>query len=197
MVVIVGTTGAGKSKLAVDVALKFNGEIVSADSMQVYDGLPIATNHITAEEMRGVPHHLVGGTPPDSAFSIGDFLGKALPTIEDILSRGCLPIVVGGTHYYIDALLFERPVSAASSKGHSSAFKVEDPPSYARLVEADPEMAQKLHPNDHRKIARSLEVFATTGQKHSTIIADNALSEGRLRYPMSCCLWVLSRYEWW
>ncbi|XP_009385519.2 adenylate isopentenyltransferase 5, chloroplastic [Musa acuminata AAA Group] len=105
VVFVMGATGTGKSRLAVDVAIHFGGEIVNSDKMQVYDGLDVVTNKVTDEERMGVPHHLLGGLPPDADFSASDFRRAATLQVESIARRGRLPIVAGGSNSYIEELV--------------------------------------------------------------------------------------------
>ena len=105
VIVIVGPTASGKTSLSIEIAKKLNGEIVSADSMQIYKEMDIATAKPTAEEMQGIPHHLMSFIEPTDNFSVADFKEKALLAIEDIFSRGKQPIVAGGTGFYIDTLI--------------------------------------------------------------------------------------------
>ncbi|XP_065213375.1 tRNA dimethylallyltransferase [Planococcus citri] len=110
IVCVLGATGTGKSKLAIELAKKFNGEVISADSMQVYKGLDIASNKVTQAEMEGIPHHMLDILRPMDRYSVTDFRNQALPIIDNILKRKKLPIVVGGTNYYIEAVLYEMLV---------------------------------------------------------------------------------------
>merc|ERR1739838_1267324 len=110
IVVVLGATGAGKSKLALEIASKIKGEIISADSMQVYKDLDIITNKVTAEEQALVPHHLIDFVDPRSRYSVVDFRNQAQPLIEQLLDANKIPVVVGGTNYYIEALLWENLV---------------------------------------------------------------------------------------
>ncbi|KAJ3146706.1 hypothetical protein HK101_002294, partial [Irineochytrium annulatum] len=112
VVVVVGTTGVGKSNLAIEIARSLNGEVINADSMQVYEGLDIVTNKVTDEERKGVVHHLLGFVDPAEEYSVGQFEKDALRTIADIHSRNKLPILVGGTHYYIQSLLWRNSLIA-------------------------------------------------------------------------------------
>ncbi|KAF4627466.1 hypothetical protein G7Y89_g10691 [Cudoniella acicularis] len=183
LIVVLGATGTGKSQLAVELATRHNGEIINGDAMQMYDGLPIVTNKITAEEQKGVPHHLLGFVPLDEeAWRVGMFKERASKIIKEIRSRGRLPIVVGGTHYYTQSLLFEdflvteKPdIEDEASGGDSSrkeSFPILDGPTEAivqKLREVDPVMADHWHPNERRKLRRSLEIFLTTGKKASDI----------------------------
>ncbi|KAI9881408.1 MAG: hypothetical protein M1830_003415 [Pleopsidium flavum] len=183
LIAIIGATGTGKSKLAVELALRFNGEIINGDAMQMYQGLPIITNKITTEERKGVPHHLLGCVGlEDEAWRVGVFRSKALGIIEEIRSRGNVPILVGGTHYYTQALLFNDAVidddnGVDHEKGLTSIELREKWPilegstedMLAVLEEVDPLMAERWHPNDRRKIRRSLEIWLQRGRKASDI----------------------------
>ncbi|RUS17983.1 IPP transferase-domain-containing protein [Endogone sp. FLAS-F59071] len=171
LVAIVGTTGVGKSQLAVELAKALDGEVINADSMQVYQGLDIITNKITQAEREGVPHHLMDFLLPHQEYRVTEFETDALGIISSINRRGQLPIVVGGTNYYIQSLLWRDSLitsstsptdTPASSSLASSSTKDDDldadaPGLYKRLQEVDPVMANRWHPSDQRKIRRSLE----------------------------------------
>ncbi|KAK2060602.1 tRNA isopentenyltransferase [Colletotrichum caudatum] len=187
LVVILGSTGTGKSELAVELATRFNGEIINADAMQMYKGLPIITNKITLQERRGVPHHLLDHISLDQpTWIIEDFKREANRVIGEIRSRGNLPIVVGGTHYYTNALLFDDTLVGAADDdetkdGHvkvdddASAFPILQEPTdviLAKLREVDPVMADRWHPNDRRKISRSLQIYLQHGRPASEIYAE-------------------------
>lgn len=173
-------------QLAVDLAKRFKGEIINADAMQMYHGLPIVTNKITVEEQQGVPHHLLGFIGLDEEpYTASRFQPIASQVIRDIWSRGNLPIVVGGTHYYTNALLFSNSlVSKVMDKDSaeeeltdrdiSAMYPILDGPTSVmmeRLREVDPVMADRWHPQDRRKIRRSLEIFLRTGKRASDIYA--------------------------
>ncbi|KAI0977236.1 IPP transferase-domain-containing protein [Xylaria arbuscula] len=187
LVTIIGTTGTGKSDLAVDLALRYDGEIINADAMQMYKGLPVITNQISVEEQRGVPHHLLSHIDPlEPTWTNGLFVREAQRLIKEIRSRGKLPIVVGGTHYYVHALLFngsliesDKPepeeIRFRSQEETLSHFPILDEPTHVileRLREVDPFMAERWHPDDRRKIKRSLEIYLTTGKRPSDIYAE-------------------------
>ncbi|KAI0139847.1 tRNA isopentenyltransferase [Xylariaceae sp. FL1272] len=189
LVAIIGTTGTGKSDLAVDLAIRFNGEVINADAMQMYRGLPVLTNQITAAEQRGVPHHLLARIDPlEPTWTNGIFDSEARRLIQEIRSRGKLPIVVGGTLYYVHALLFEGGVigkgNASGDMGvyrdleaSNADFPILDQPTdviLTKLREVDPVMASRWHPDDRRKIKRSLEIYLTTGRRASDIYAEQA-----------------------
>ncbi|KAJ0307546.1 hypothetical protein COL5a_000402 [Colletotrichum fioriniae] len=187
LVVILGSTGTGKSELAVELATRYNGEIINADAMQMYKGLPIITNKITTQERRGVPHHLLDHIGLDQpTWIVEDFKREANKVIREIRSRGNLPIVVGGTHYYTNALLFEDTLIGPEdekAKDGAADVKDEDASSFpilneptevilAKLREVDPVMADRWHPNDRRKISRSLHIYLQHGRPASEIYAE-------------------------
>ncbi|KAI0023697.1 IPP transferase-domain-containing protein [Xylariomycetidae sp. FL0641] len=181
LVVVIGSTGTGKSDLAVDLAVRFKGEIINADAMQMYRGLPVITNQITPDEKRGIQHHLLATLDPlGPTWTNRAFAREAKTLINEIRSRGNLPIVVGGTHYYVDSLLFEGRLTCSADaddgrqyRHHAETraqFPILDQPTEVllkRLREVDPEIAERWHPDDRRKIRRSLEIFLTTGEKAS------------------------------
>ncbi|KAF7518741.1 hypothetical protein G7054_g13349 [Neopestalotiopsis clavispora] len=183
LVAIMGTTGTGKSDLAVDLAVRFNGEIINADAMQMYRGLPIITNQITDEEQRGIPHHLLAMVDVDEpTWTVGVFVREASKLIREIRSRGKLPIVVGGTHYYVSSLLFGNSLVDSPEDNDSSSFTAQveieklhpilagpTEDMLERLKEVDPVMGARWHPEDRRKIKRSLEIYLTTGKRASDI----------------------------
>ncbi|AIS52447.1 tRNA dimethylallyltransferase MiaA [Thermoanaerobacter kivui] len=170
IVLIIGPTASGKSKLAVDVAKEFNGEIVSADSMQIYKYMDVGTAKITKEEMQGIPHYLIDVVDPDQEFSVAEYEKRAKEAIKDIHKRGKLPIIVGGTGLYINSIVYimnfsdfegskefrERMKELADI--HGSKYL------YDRLKIIDPDAAKKIHPNDVRRIIRALEVYEFTGK---------------------------------
>ncbi|KAK0719638.1 IPP transferase-domain-containing protein [Lasiosphaeris hirsuta] len=190
LVVIFGSTGTGKSDLAVELATQFNGEIINADAMQMYKGLPIITNKITVDEQRGVPHHLLGNIELDAdPWSVMEFRREATRIISEIHARGKLPIVVGGSAYYIDGLLFDNRLvkgeTPPEADGQTREELVAKHPILAgsaeamleKLREVDPIMADRWHPNDVRKIRNSLEIFFTTGRRASDIYAEQRIQK--------------------
>ncbi|KAF2475086.1 tRNA isopentenyltransferase [Lindgomyces ingoldianus] len=176
LVAIIGATGTGKSDLAVDVARNFNGEIINGDAMQLYRGLPIITNKIPEDEKKGITHHLLGRIGlEEETWTVGKFVQKALVVIDEIRSRGKLPILVGGTHYYTQSLLFQDALADAPLKAVNMAkpdLSILSEPTdviLKKLKEVDPVMADRWHPNERRKIQRSLEMFLKSGQPASQI----------------------------
>ncbi|KAK6002631.1 hypothetical protein QM012_001381 [Aureobasidium pullulans] len=177
LVAVVGATGTGKSELAVNIARKFNGEIINGDAMQLYEGLPVITNKMPEDERDGIPHHLLGCIGlNEETWTVGNFVSNALAKIGEIRSRGRLPILVGGTHYYTQSLLFHDALANKSQdeepvQNSERPAMLEEPTELllAKLREVDPVMADRWHPNDRRKIQRSLEIWLQTGRKASDI----------------------------
>ncbi len=170
ILVIVGPTASGKTRMAVELAKAHNGEVVSADSMQIYRRMDIGTAKPTAEEMDGVPHHMIDVADPEEDFSVARYVEQASACVDDILARGKLPIVAGGTGLYVDSLLSGRTFAAFSPE---SALRKELEEELAErggeamleeLSRVDPEAAARLHPNDHKRIVRALEVYRSTGK---------------------------------
>ncbi|XP_008071396.1 tRNA dimethylallyltransferase, mitochondrial isoform X5 [Carlito syrichta] len=162
LVVILGATGTGKSTLALQLGQRLGGEIVSADSMQVYEGLDIITNKISVQEQRLCQHHMIGFVDPlVTNYTVVDFRNKATALIEDIFARDKIPIIVGGTNYYIESLLWKvlvntKPQEMGTDKVNDRKVELEKEDGHElhkRLSRVDPEMAAKLHPHDKRKVA--------------------------------------------
>ena len=170
ILVITGPTASGKTALAVELALRRGGEVVSADSMQVYRRMDIGTAKPTREEMRGVPHHMLDVADPEENFSVARYVEMAGACVDDILSRGRLPIVAGGTGLYVDSLLSGRTFAAFDGesplRGQLEAELAErgGQEMLEELSRVDPETAQRLHPNDGKRIVRALEVYRSTGK---------------------------------
>lgn len=170
LIVICGPTATGKTAVAVSAAKLLDGEVVSADSMQIYKGLRVGTAQATPEEMDGVPHHLVDFLPPEERFSVADYVARAGDCIGAIRARGHVPIVAGGTGLYISSLvngidftvkedaprLRARLEEALQQQGAEALYR--------RLQQADPEAAAKLHPADRVRVLRALEWYEQTGQ---------------------------------
>lgn len=170
LLVVVGPTAAGKTRLAVELAKAYNGEIISADSMQVYKQMNIATAKPTPAEMEGVPHHLVDFLPLDKAFSVSDFVTLAREKIGDIAVRGKLPIVVGGTGLYINSLVNnvsftdEKPDPVMRERLYEQAGSDNGESLYNYLLEIDPESAKEIHKNNYVRLVRAVEVYKQTGK---------------------------------
>lgn len=169
VIVICGPTASGKTALAVELAKLYDGEVISADSMQIYTDMDIASAKPTLEEQQGIPHHLVGFLDPSESFSVADYVRLCDECVRDILNRGKTPIICGGTGLYIssfvDNLTFDdseqdftyREEMRKFAEEHGNAALLE------RLREVDPETAEALHENNVGRIIRALEVFHTTG----------------------------------
>ncbi|OGG64018.1 tRNA (adenosine(37)-N6)-dimethylallyltransferase MiaA [Candidatus Kaiserbacteria bacterium RIFCSPHIGHO2_02_FULL_55_17] len=161
---IAGPTASGKSSRAVEEAFARNGEIISVDSRQVYRGLDIGTEKITTEEMRGVPHHLIDIRDLAESYSAGDFVADATRLIKEITARGKLPILVGGTHFYFDALIRGLPTGTAPNpqlREELEALPTEE--LFARIRERDPRRAGELDPQNRRRLIRALEIIDSVG----------------------------------
>lgn len=173
IIIIGGPTAVGKSALAVNLAEKFNGEIVSADSMQIYRRLNIGTGKITEAEARGIPHRMIDILDPDERYSVGQYLIDASRKINDILDKNKLPIVVGGTALYLNALINGMNFSDAdrSDKVRDKWKKIASENGnqfvYDHLIEIDPESAAKISANDTKRIIRAIEIFEVTGKPKS------------------------------
>jgi tRNA dimethylallyltransferase len=172
LLVILGPTASGKSGLGLEIAERLGGEIISADAFAVYRGLDIGTDKPTPEHRRRIRHHLVDVADPRTRFSAGEFAQAAAAIIVGIRDRGCIPIVVGGTHFYIRALLNGLFPSPPRDPGIGMRLADEwsrDRASvYARLEEVDPDSAQRIGSHDRQRVLRALEVFELTGKALST-----------------------------
>ena len=171
VLVVCGATASGKTGFAVEMAKRLEGEVVSADCMLVYRGMDIGTAKPTEEEKGGIPHHMIDVVEPTRNYSVGDYEAQAHPIVERLLQEGKCPVICGGTGFYIQSLCFSRGhgnVGAdenvrrryeeiASKEGNLALFQ--------RLREVDPESAEKLHPNDVKRVVRALEIFELTGKK--------------------------------
>jgi len=166
--VITGPTATGKTALGVALAQRCNGEVVSADSMQLYTHMDIGTAKPTAEEMQGIPHHMMGVISPLDNYSVSRYVEDASAVVDDILARGKLPIIVGGTGLYIDALLAGRSFATSESPQLRAELAarydtVGGAAMLKELVKFDAPCAERLHENDKTRIVRAFEVFELTG----------------------------------
>lgn len=171
--VIVGPTAVGKTALSVELAEHYGGEIISADSMQIYRGMDIGTAKIKVNEMKGIPHHLLDVVDPDEEFSVSDFKEMTYSCLEDIYSRGKLPLVVGGTGLYVNSIVYKLDFADSGSdmevrrKYMDLAEEFGNEYIYEKLKEVDPETAERLNLNDTKRIVRALEVYELTGEPMS------------------------------
>lgn len=173
ILVIAGPTASGKTALAIELAILYNGEIISADSMQIYKGMDIATAKPTKEEMKGIPHHLMGFLDRDKDFSVADYLALAREKIAEISNKGKLPVIAGGTGLYISSLLDNVKFDQSPGKSEIREKLLKETEKFGReamlqrLFEVDEETAKTLHPNNINRIIRALEVYELTGIKMS------------------------------
>lgn len=178
IIAVVGHTASGKTGLAIRLAECLGGEIVCCDSMQIYRIMDVGTAKPTPGELARVPHHVVDFVDPMREYSCADYAVDADRAIKDILSRGKLPIICGGTGLYLDSLLFERPFDESGGKSEvrerlcrEAAEEGGAHALYLRLCEIDPESAAKTHENNVRRVIRALEIYETTGKKKSELDA--------------------------
>ena len=191
IVCIAGPTACGKTTLGVLLAQRFCGEVVSVDSMQIYRGMTVGTAAPTAEEMQGVPHHMIAVADPAEQWSAAEYVSRATPVVDDILARGKLPVLVGGTGLWMDALIRGH----GFAKGHAGGAIRRElearleregiAPLLEELRQVDPASAERLHPADTKRILRALEVYRETG---STISAHNAAT--RMIPPRYDAVWI-------
>ncbi len=183
IIVVVGPTASGKTALAISLAKEFNGEIISADSMQIYKDMNIATAKPTTDEMSGIPHHLIDFLPPTETFSVADFVTLAKEKIDDVMKRGKTPIIAGGTGLYIDTLInnINLPEDKSDDEYRAKLQKLADEKGNDYLLEmlkdVDPKMADTLHANNQKRIIRALEIYKNTGIPMSEHIEKSKLYE--------------------
>lgn len=184
---VVGPTACGKTKMGILLAKRLGGEVVSVDSMQIYRGMTIGTAAPTAAEMDGVPHHMVAVADPAEQWSVARFVHTADGCVQDILQRGRLPVLVGGTGLYLDALIAGRDFAAGQAGGEIRKALEERlqsegiEPLLEELRAVDLDTAQRLSPADHKRILRALEVFRETGKPISQHNAESRQKPGKYR----------------
>ncbi|WP_310828918.1 tRNA (adenosine(37)-N6)-dimethylallyltransferase MiaA [Paenibacillus pedocola] len=189
VLVLLGPTAVGKTRLSLELAAAYNAEIISGDSMQVYRGMDIGTAKITTAEMKGIPHHLIDIHDPEDAYSAAEFQEQGKRLIEEISARGKLPFIVGGTGLYIESLCygfrFSEAVADEAFRSEQDAFAEEHGAEalHARLAAVDPASAARLHPNDRRRIIRALEIHHQTKVTLSAAQADQ-----KKESPYELCL---------
>ena len=167
---VVGPTACGKTTLGIALAKRYNGEVVSVDSMQIYRGMTIGTAAPTEAEMDGVPHHMVAVADPSESWSAARYAEMAVPIVDDILARGKLPVLVGGTGLWLDAVVKGHGFAGGQAGGEVRAQLYQRlaeegmDPLWAELERIDPEAAKRLHPADEKRVLRALEVYLETGK---------------------------------
>lgn len=176
MIVIYGPTACGKTGYAIEIWKKYNYEIISADSRQIYRWLDIGTGKVTSEEMDGVPHHMIDIVDPDTKFSVFEFRDMVHPILETLWKKWSIPVICGGTGLYIDSIVYERDYASEepdwSLRDELEALRLKDGniALWKRLESLDPEYAHTLHPNNYRYVMRGIEVFLQTGSSKSVRI---------------------------
>ena len=196
VVCVVGPTACGKTTLGVEIAKKFHGEVVSVDSMQIYRGMTIGTAAPTEKEMDGVPHHMIAVADPSEQWSAARYAEMALPIIDDILARGKLPVLVGGTGLWLDALVKGHGFAGGHAGGEvrkTLQERLENEgiePLLEELRQVDPAAAERLHPADEKRILRALEVWLETGK---TITQHN--EETKKIPPRYDAVWIGLQFE--
>lgn len=174
LLILTGPTASGKSALAITLAKAVGGQIISADSMQVYRGMDIGSAKITSEEMQGIPHHLIDILDPDEPFDVTTFQHCAKQAIDTIYAQGQIPILVGGTGFYIQAVLYDIDFTEESGDGLIRRQLEQEAETqegrdglFAQLQEVDPASAASIHPNNIRRVIRALEYYRQTGERIS------------------------------
>lgn len=204
LITILGPTATGKSNLAVELALAHNGEIISADSRQVYTGLDIGSGKITTEEMRGVPHHMLDIVDPQENFSVAEFKEQAQAIIADIHARNKVPILVGGTGFYIDAVVFniDMPRVPPNTILRAELEAKSTTELFTELQEKDPARAETIDPKNKVRLVRALEIINALGKVpeqaksesiYNTLFIGLDLSDAELQSNIRTR--ILRRYE--
>ena len=197
VIVVCGPTASGKTAVGVELALRLGGEVVSADSMQIYKGLAISTAKPSFEEMKGVPHYLMDFLTPDEPFSVADYVKMARECISDIRSRGKLPIIVGGTGLYINSLIdnisFDHIVSDDSLRKEleEEAVKMGKEHMHEKLRSLDPQAAESIHPNNVIRVIRAIEMCLLSGRTGS----ENREESRKNESPYEPCMIGLTCFD--
>lgn len=185
VIAVVGPTASGKTDLGIEIAKRVNGEIISADSMQIYRQMPIATAAPTAEEMQGIRHHLVQCVQPDSKYTVAQFVSDAQGIIAEIAAGGRVPVAVGGTGLYIDSLLNgirfadELDNTEVRRQIKSDLEKIGTEAMFKRLCAIDPQAAAKIHINDTKRVMRAIEIFYLHNKPKSQLDIESQAAESR------------------
>lgn len=190
LIAVVGPTASGKTKVGIELAKLYDGEVISADSMQIYEGLDIATAKPLPEEMQEIPHHLISVIKQEDSFSVADYVKLAKEKISEISNRSKLPIIVGGTGLYISSLIdnisFDYVITDANIRNRliSESKELGNEAMLEKLRKIDPETAQTLHANNITRIIRALEVYEVSGIKFS----ENKILSRQQESPYNACL---------
>ncbi len=175
IIAVAGPTASGKTRLAIEIAKHFSGEVISCDSMQIYRGMDIGTAKPDIDEMGGIPHHMIDISDPQDRYSVADFVRDARACIDDVLNRGKMPIIAGGTGLYMDSVLmnieFDEMVQDLEYRNRMQeyAHQFGAEALHSQLFEKDPRAAEKIHPNNVRRVIRALEVCHTTGKTFTQV----------------------------
>lgn len=173
LIILAGPTAVGKTALSIGLAKAIGAEIISADSMQVYRGMDIGTAKIRLEEMQGVPHHLIDITDPQEAFNVADYKKHCSRCIQEIYQRGKIPMLVGGTGFYIQAVLYDIDFQESETDMRyrqllqQEAVEQGAESLHKKLAAVDPEAAEQIHPNNVKRVIRALEFYKQTGRRIS------------------------------
>ena len=183
VIVICGPTASGKTALSIELAKRINGEIVSADSMQIYKDMDIGSAKVTVDEMQGIKHYLIDCVCPNERYSVANYKQDAKKAIEEIINKGKTPIVVGGTGLYIDSLIYEIEYKdiKINEEYRKKLEKIRDEEGlevlYKKALEIDPKAMEKISPNDFKRITRILEIYEATGKTKTEQEAQSRLNE--------------------
>lgn len=194
LIVLTGPTAVGKTALSLKLAKAVNGEILSADSMQVYRRMDIGSAKISKEEMEGVPHHLIDVLEPEEEFHVKRFQEMAKKAMKEIYERGRIPILTGGTGFYIQAVVKDIDFSEDSvpspcrERLEALAREEGEEKLHALLCQVDPKSAEKIHPNNKKRVVRALEYYELTGER----ISEHNEREAKKESPYLCAYFVLN-----
>ena len=183
VIVICGPTASGKTALSIELAKRINGDIVSADSMQIYKDMDIGSAKVTVDELKGIIHYLIDCVLPNERYSVANYKQDAKIAIEEIIDKGKVPIVVGGTGLYIDSLIYEIEYKdiKIDEEYRSDLEKIRDEQGlevlYNKALEIDPEAMKKISPNDFKRISRVLEIYEATGKTKTQQEVESRLNE--------------------
>ncbi|MFU0827538.1 MAG: tRNA dimethylallyltransferase [Lachnoclostridium sp.] len=195
LIILTGPTAVGKSELSIELAKAIDGEIISADSMQVYKYMNIGTAKLTREEMGGIPHYLIDVLEPDEEFNVVKFKEYAIKYMDEIYAKGKIPIIVGGTGFYIQAVLYgidfqETIEDTAYRKYLEAVYKKQGPEFlHEKLRQVDPASAAAIHPNNAKRIIRALEYYKQTGNP----ISEHNEEQRKKESPYNFCYFVLNQ----
>ncbi|MGN0665925.1 MAG: tRNA (adenosine(37)-N6)-dimethylallyltransferase MiaA [Huintestinicola sp.] len=197
LLVICGPTASGKTRVGIELAKEYNGEVISADSMQIYRGMSVLTAKPTAEEMDGIPHHLIDFLEPDCEFSVADYVKLAKEKIEDVHSRGKLPVIVGGTGLYINSVVdnisFDHIAQDPELRKRLEEEAAREGSEYMhrKLAELDPKAAEDIHPNNAVRVIRAIEMCILSGRTGE----ENRTESRKVQSPYDVCMIGLTCFD--